>query len=194
MATCSNKDFTLTECNASPSGINKFVMEYDLTDWLAMERAGLITRAANGSIESITNAVGVKAYKREVPSNGIILPTATPAQVDGGFPNIRLTLNYTFIATDQDAKNAAKSSLYKDKVLIIYKNSGEGEVWGDEQGLILSGGAYNPSNIQTGNQIPLEMATDEKKSGENNYPVSIVDPLGAQATLDMILGLTVVGA
>ena len=193
MATCTNKDFTLADCNGSPSGIDKFVMEYNLTDWLVMERGGLITRAANGTIENIVNSVGVKAYKREVPSNGIILPVATPAQVEGGFPNFRLTFNYTFIATDQDAKNAAKSSLYKDKVLIIYKNTGEGEVWGDEQGMILSGGAYDPSNISTGNQIPLEMATDERKSGESNYPISIADPLGAQATLDMILALDQVG-
>ena len=180
-------------CAAPPQGglAQQAIYEYNYSDWRDMVNAGLVTFGVNGSITGITNAPTVQAYKKDVPNNSIVLGSA-PNKVTGAFTTFLHTVNYPLIANKQLEKNVVQSMTVEKRVCIVIKNSGEAELYGSEQGLILVNDTYNPVDPDFGGMIPIELSTDPDGAKETKKPISIFDT-DFETTIALIEGLTTPG-
>lgn len=183
----------LKTCGASPVGglRQDVIYEYNYSEWRSMVDAGLVTFNVNGSITNIVNSIGVKAYKKNVPPGSIVLGSA-PNKVLGAYTTYTHTVNYPLIKNLQLEKNVVESMTEEKRVIIVIKNSGEGEIYGNEQGLILVNTPYNPSDAVLGGMIPLELSTDPDGAKETRLPRSIFDT-DTETTIALIESLTVAG-
>lgn len=144
-------------------------MIYMKEDWAAMKAGGsIVYDGTDGSITSITNPTGVNAWQFDVPP-GALIPASNPIVSEGNYTKNEHSLNFPIIITNQAAKNAA-GAMARSKVVIVYmKDTGEGEVLGNEQGLTVTAGAYEPNNNDTGGMIPLEL---KSVRNETRMPLS----------------------
>jgi len=181
------------DCANPPQGglAEQAIYEYNYSDWRDMVNAGLVTFGVDGSISGITNASTVKAYKKDVPNNSVVLSSAVN-KVTGAFSTFLHTVNYPLISNKQLEKNVVQSMTVEKRVCIIIKNSGEAELYGHEQGLILVNDTYNPVDPDFGGMIPIELSTDPDGAKETKKPLSIFDT-DFKTTIALIEGLTTPG-
>lgn len=181
----------ILDCTSLPvGGVSDKLFIYNREDFLSV-KGNLVFDAITGVITSITNPTGIQAYSFDVPPNSAKFPSEIVA-VDGGFKTYNHSVNFPIIKTDQLAKNQAMAMAFSKVVAIIWKNSGEAEIYGIEQGLSVVTNGYDPSNVDTGGTIPLELKTEGAR--ESKMPTSIYDGVSASSTLAMIEALTTPGA
>ena len=187
-----NQDQTKA-CGVSPIGglFVQAIYEYNYTEYRAMVDAGLVTFEADGSISAITNAVGVRAYKKDVPPGSIVLGS-TVNRNTGAYPSFTHMTSYPLINNKQLEKNVAESMTDEKRVCIVIKNSGESELYGNDQGMVLINTPYNPNDAVLGGMIPVELSTDPDGAKETRMPRSIFDTDTA-TTIALIDSLTVAG-
>jgi len=193
MATCIFNQNQLKDCANIPKGglIEQTVYEYFYSDWRSMVNAGLVTFAVDGSISGITNGIGIQAYKKETPSGDIMLGSA-PNKVSGAFTTYIHKVKYSLIQNKQAEKNVVQSMAVEKRVCIVIKNSGEAEIYGHDQGMILINADNNPTDPDFGGIIPVELESDPDNAKETKKPLSIFDT-DFTTTIALIQGLTVVG-
>jgi hypothetical protein len=187
-----NQDQTKA-CGTSPIGglYEQAIYEYNYSQWREMVDAGLVTFAVNGSITAIVNEVGIKAYKKDVPNMSITLGS-TPNKVAGAYTTFTHLVNYPLINNKQLEKNVVESMTDEKRVIIVIKNSGEAEIYGNDQGLILINTPYNPNDPVLGGMIPVELSTDPDGAKETRMPRSIFIT-DTETTIALIKGLTEIG-
>lgn len=188
-----NQDQTKA-CGVSPIGglFIQAIYEYNYSEWRSMVDAGLVTFETDGSISAIENGAGIQAYKKDVPSGSIVLGS-TPNKVVGAYTSFTHMVNYPLINNKQLEKNVVESMTDEKRVCIVVKNSGEAEVYGNDQGLILINTPYNPNDAVLGGMIPVELSTDPDGAKETRMPRSIFDT-DAATTIALIEGLTEIPA
>ena len=180
----------ILDCQNLPvGGVSDKLFIYNREDFLKV-KDNLVFDAGTGSITSITNPTGIQAYSFDVPPNSAKFPGEIVA-VEGGFKTYNHSANFPIIKNKQLAKNQAMAMALSKVVVIYWKNSGEGELLGLEQGLSVVTNGYDPSNIDTGGTIPLELKTEGAR--ESKMPISIDDGVSSASTLAMIEALTAVG-
>ncbi|RLD69218.1 MAG: hypothetical protein DRI95_00570 [Bacteroidetes bacterium] len=159
-----DKDFIQDCGDINPSGVGDKLMIYNKEDWDSMKANGtVIFDGTDGSISSIANETAKRAFEFDVPP-GAFKPTSAPVVIEGNYTMFEHSANFPIIVTDQDAKNTAQA-LANGKVVIVYmKYTGKGEVVGNEQGLNLQAGTYEPGNSDTGGTLPLEMKSARKET------------------------------
>ena len=126
------------DCTNKPKGglnVNA-IYEYNYSEWQGMIAAGLVVFDVDGKITSITNSPGVQLYKKDQPENATQLE-ATLVQNTGSDTYFSHAISALLRGTGQSQKNVMESATDEKRVAIIVKNSGEAEVWGSEQGMIL---------------------------------------------------------
>ncbi len=193
MGGCIFNQAEIKTCGTSPIGglSESAVYEYNYSEWRGMVDAGLVTFALDGSITNIINEIGVKAYKKDTPPMSIVLGS-TPNKVAGAYTTFTHLVNYPLINNKQLQKNVVESMTEEKRVIIVLKNSGEAEVYGSEQGLILINTPYNPNDAVLGGMIPLELSTDPDGAKETRMPLSIFDT-DTETTIALVKGLTTPG-
>jgi hypothetical protein len=185
---------SLLDCAAPPiAGVSNYVLLYNYTQWRAMVEAGDVVRGVDGTITDIDNAVGVKAWRFDVPDETALILGSPDRLVDGGIDGYDHTVNFSVINTKQAQKNAIKAMAVEKVVAIVYRKNGTGEVYGDEQGLKPNTNTYNPNDPSVGSVIPIQLATSPRTAPENKMPVDIYIT-DIPTTKALILSLETVGA
>lgn len=165
---------SLLSCTDPPiGGVQNFVMLYNYTEWRDMVDSGLVIRDPDRTIVDIVNAVGVRAYRFDVPDETALILGSPDRLVDGGLDGYDHTVNMSIINTKQAQKNIVKAMAFGKVVAIVYKKNGTGEVYGDEQGLKPTTNTYNPNDPAVGSVIPVQLATSTRTSAENLMPADI---------------------
>lgn len=190
MAKCViDADFIEVCGNINPSGVSDSVMIYNKADWDSMQASGsIVYDTADFSITSIINPTGVQAWRFDVPPNALI-PSCNPVVVEGSYTMFEHMVTFPIIQTNQEAKNTQEKMGRNKFVLVYIKETGEAEVLGNDQGLSLSAGAYEPSNTDTGGTLPVELKSARK---ETKLPITYYDTDDA-TTLAGYNALNVVG-
>jgi len=184
----------LLDCQDLPiGGVQKWLLLYNFPEWQAMEAAGNITRDADGMITDIINSTGVQAYRFDVPDETALILSSPIVPIEGGIDSYDHGANFSVMKTDQLAKNNISKLRFTNAVAVVYKQSGEGEVYGDKQGMKLITNNYAPNDPNLGGIIPIELKTSDTGAKEINMPVSIFKT-DAATTLALIEGLVTVGA
>ena len=180
-------------CGTAPIGglSVQSIYEYNYSEWREMVDAGLVTFETDGTISAIVNGLGIKAYKKDVPSGSIVLGS-TVNKVVGAYTTFTHMVNYPLINNKQLEKNVVESMTDEKRVCIVIKNSGEAEIYGNDQGMMLINTPYNPNDAVLGGMIPVELSTDPDGAKETRMPRSIFDTDTA-TTIALIDGLTVAG-
>lgn len=191
MANCYIDTESLRNCLAPPiGGAENFVMLYNYPEWVAMKEAGLVTFAADGSIDGITNASGVQAFRFDI-ADPTALQTGYPdRKVDGGIDGYDHTFNFSILGTKQAQKNQIFAMKETPVVAIIYKKNGTGEIYGNEQGLEIQTNTANVNDPALGAVIPVQLITSPRIAPENKPPLDIFDT-DAATTRALIEGLNI---
>jgi len=188
MASCVITEGQVNNCQKPPiSGINDNVLLYNHEEWQDMVNSGDVTfDAVTGLINDIVNATGVQAYSFDVPPNAI-LPSTELVDADGSYSSYNHGLNFPIIKNNQNAKNQAMAMAMSKVVAIVWKKSGEGEVYGSEQGMKLVTVPYNPADVDKGGTVPVELKTVGAR--ESKMPVSIfkTDVATTQILIDSLV-------
>ena len=165
---------------------------YNWEEWRAMVDAGDVTYDVDGVITGIVNALNVQAYRFTTPDNSGIIPSVTLESQTGNVNMYTHALNLSVQDTSQAARNNVDIMRVQPMVAIIIKNNGYGEIWGQEQGMILQNVPYNSQDPVTGNMLPIELATDPEGAKETHLPATIFNT-DAATTKALILGLETPG-
>ncbi len=180
------------DCAVIPvSGVATFLEMYNLEDWQANVAAGNVTKDADGKITNILNAVGVQAFRFEVPDEAGIIPSTPIRAVDGGYDSFDHGIALSVIATTQVAKNNIGKMRFTSVVILILKLDGTGEIYGQEQGMKLVDTTYNPQDPGLGSVIPITLKVSDKVSGESHLPAQIEAASGT--TKDLLESLETIG-
>lgn len=192
MACVLDKEF-LSTCPEKPKGgVYKYVQFYNYLQWRAMDDAGLITRAVDGSISGITNAVGVQAFRFDITDETALVLGYPDRKVDGGIDGYDHQVNMSIIGTKQDQKNTLLAMADEGVVAVVMKKNGTGEVYGDEQGLKTQTNTANHNAADIGAVIPIQLATSPRVAPETRPPADVFDT-DIATTKALIEGLNVVG-
>ena len=178
--------------NTVKAGTDLAVYEYQFADFSAMVDAGLVILENDNSISSITNASGIKLYKKEVPDQASIVLGSPPNKVAGTFTTFTHTFNYPLINNKQPEKNEVVSKTSNAVVCIIVKRSGEAELFGYDQGMILVNDTGNAADADFGGIIPMELSTDPDGAKESEKPKSVFNT-DLEGTIAMLEGLRTAG-
>ena len=192
--TCIINTQSLDSCpDKKIGGASNFVMFYNYLDWRAMVDSGVdVTRIANGTIDTITNALDVQAWRFDVPDETALILGYPNRKVDGGIDGYDHTVNMSILGTKQDQKNVLLAMDSGGVVAVIYKKNGTGEVYGDEQGLKSQTNTANVNDPSVGAVIPVQLATSPRVAPETRPPVDVFDT-DIPTTKALIEGLNVVG-
>lgn len=143
---------------------------------------------ASGEINSITlTGTGTQAYRIESPRGSITtdsVPTPTSGGSIGGFTH---TINCVFPDLSQDMKNSLSSLINLNTAVVIVETqaakpaaSGGGDtksppyqLFGNRNGLELSGGSFNLGDQATGGSISATLTTPTTTQLELAYPVNL---------------------
>lgn len=194
MANCVISTESLFDCANPPiGGVQNFVMLYNYTEWRAMVDSGTnVTRDADGTISGITNAVGIQAFRFDIPDETALVLGSPNREVDGGIDGFDHTCNMSVLDTKQAKKNAVRAMTFEKVVAVVYRKNGTGEVYGDEQGLKPTTNTYNPNDPSVGSVIPIQLATSTRTAAENKMPADVFDT-DISTTKALVEGLNVVG-
>jgi len=191
---CIITEESLLDCLNPPiGGVQNFVMLYNYTQWRAMVDTGVnVTRNADGTISDIINAVGVQAYRFDVPDETALILGSPDRLVDGGLDGYDHNVGMSILNTKQAQKNIVKAMSFGKVVAVVYRKNGTGEVYGDEQGLKPTSNTYAPNDPSIGSVIPVQLATSPRTAGENKMPADVFKT-DITTTKALIEGLNVVG-
>ncbi len=174
-------------------GASNFVMFYNYPEWRAMVDGGVaVTRDADGTISGISNAVGVQAWRFDVPDETALILGYPDRKVDGGIDGYDHTVNMSILGTKQAQKNVLLAMAGDGVVAVIYKKNGTGEIYGDEQGLKSTTNTANVNDPSVGSVIPVQLATSTRTGAETRPPADIFDT-DIPTTKALVEGLNVVG-
>lgn len=185
----------LSTCPEKPKGgANNFVMFYNYLEWRAMVDSDVnVTRVANGTIDEITNAAGVQAWRFDVPDETALVLGYPNRKVDGGIDGYDHVVNMSILGTKQDQKNALLAMDGDGVVAVIYKKNGTGEVYGDEQGLKLQTNTANVNDPALGAVIPVQLMSSPRVAPETRPPVDVFKT-DIPTTKALVESLNVAGA
>lgn len=171
-------------------GIHPFMMLYNFEDWISATKT---LDGTDGYITAITNASTKQAYEVSFANNSNVLPNAALRAVDGGQDGYDHTIDAKLYDLSQASRNNISKVRFQKVVAIIFKNSGIGEVYGQDVGLRLSDFQYNPNDAASGNNAQFILKTPDSDAPETALPV-VIDAGDYASTLALIQGLTTPGA
>jgi len=175
--------------NLEVGGIHPFMMAYNFEDWI---NATKTEDGTDGYITNITNASTKQAYEFSFANNSNVLPNSALRAVDGGQDGFDHQIDAKLYDLTQASRNNAAKMRFQKVVVIIYKNSGIGEVYGGDVGLRFSDFQYNPNDPAMGNMAQFVLKTPDSDSPETALP-QVIDAGDAASTLTLIQSLTTPG-
>ena len=188
---CVLNDTTFDPCNVKPGGVQALVQWYKYNEWLDMKAAGNVVYV-DGVITSITNPVGIKAYRIDTPDESVLSPTSPPRKVTGGINGFDHGLNFAAVGTEKEQKDLLNYTNNKRIVAIILKKNGKGEIYGDEQGIEQQANTFAPGDPNLGGTTPGQLNTSPDSPAESSMPADIYDTDDA-TTKALIEGLNIIG-
>jgi hypothetical protein len=180
---------SLFDCANKPvGGVNNYAMLYNYTQWRTMVENGLVTFAADGTINDIANSVGVQAFRFDMPDETAMVLGMPDRLVDGGIDGFDHAFSMSILGTKQAKKNILVALSFEKAVAVVYRKNQTGEVYGGEQGLKPTANTYNPNDPSIGSVIPVQMATSPRTPAENLPPADVFKT-DAATTKALIEGL-----
>lgn len=189
---------SLGTCPDKPvGGAARFVQFYNYPEWRQMVDSGVnVTRVSGGStdglIDDIINALGIQAWRFDVPDETALVLGYPERKVDGGIDGFDHQVNMSILGTTQDKKNVLLAMAGEGVVAVIYKKNGTGEVYGDQQGLQSVTNTANVNDPALGAVLPVQLATSPRVAPETRPPADVFKT-DIATTKALIEGLNVVG-
>lgn len=190
---CTINNESLFDCANKPiGGVQNFAMLYNYTEWRDMVDTGLVTFGVDGTIDDITNSLGVQAYRFDMPDETAMVLGSPDRLNEGGIDGYDHAFSMSILNTKQTQKNILVGLSFEKAVAVVYRKNGTGEVYGGEQGLKPTANTYNPNDPTIGSVIPVQMATSPRTPSENLPPADVYKT-DIATTKALILGLNIAG-